>query len=145
MNRQDQIVSLLQTLGTSFRHFPNSVSEKLGILTEEELEKLLELLKRVSAGNKREYSFGHFPEDREPRKPNALVYLDRGPTPDGPRKNVRLPEPDTYDEITDRSAICRGCPSGCELRWDDHGNFGGYSCIVGQETAEMLAEYYRAE
>ena len=145
MKQHEEIVSLLQTLGACFRHFPDKVGEKLSVLTAEEQEQLLALLKRVSDGTIRSYSFGHFPEGREPKKPDTRVIWNKGIIPTGPRKAVRLPEPDTYDAIDDHSAICRGCPSGCELRWDDKGNCSGYSCIVGQETGEMLAEYYRTE
>ena len=144
MDRHEEIVSLFQTLGASFRHFPDKTAQRLSVLSEEEQEKLLELLKRISAGGIRAYSFGQKPEPSA-KKPDTRVIWDKGPTPSGPRPAARLPEPDTYDAIDGHRAICRGCPSGCELRWDDKGGYGGYSCIVGQETAEMLAEYYRVE
>lgn len=145
MKRHDEIVSLMQTLGAGFRLHPEEIGKRLDVLTEVQQENLVRLLKRIADGTVHAYSFGHGPPDREPAKPDKRVIWDKGPTPSGPMKAARLPEPDAYDEINDRSAICKGCPSGCELRWDDKGNFTGYSCIIGQETAEMLAEYYRAE
>jgi len=145
MNKHEKIVSLMQTLGAGFRHFPDKTEERVNVLTDAEQDTLLELLTRVSSGGVRAYAFGHFPEGREPKKADTRVIWDKGPTPTGPKRAARLPEPDSYDAIDEHRAICRGCPSGCELRWDSKGNCAGYSCIVGQETAEMLAEYYRSE
>ncbi len=145
MKRQDEIVSLMQTLAAGFRLHPEAVGKKLDVLTEVQQENLVHLLKRIADGNMHNsYAFGHGVPGNKPAKPDDRVMWDKGPTPSGPRKVPRLPEADAYEEINDRSAICKGCPSGCELRWDDQGNFSGYSCIIGQETAEMLAEYYRA-
>jgi hypothetical protein len=144
MKRHEEIVSLMQTLGAGFRLYPEETEKKLDVLTEVQQENLIRLLKKIAHGNVQTYAFGHGSPEKKPAKPDDRVIWDRGPTPSGPRKAPRLPEPDAYDEIDERSAICRGCPSGCELRWDDKGNFSGYSCIIGQETAEMLAEYYRA-
>ena len=144
MKRHDEIVSLMQTLAAGFRLFPEETQKKLDVLTDVQQENLIRLLKRIADGPVRTYAFGHGTLERKPAKTKDSVIWDRGPTPSGPLKAPRLPEPDAYDEISDRSAICKGCPSGCELRWDDQGNFNGYSCIIGQETAEMLAEYYRA-
>ena len=145
MKRQDEIVSLMQTLAAGFRLHPETVGKKLDVLTEVQQENLVHLLKRIADGNMHNsYAFGHGVPGNKPAKPDDRVMWDKGPTPSGPRKVPRLPEADAYEEINDRSAICKGCPSGCELRWDDQGNFSGYSCIIGQETAEMLAEYYRA-
>ena len=144
MKRQDEIVSLMQTLGAGFRLHPEETEKKLGVLTDVQQENLIRLLKRIADGGVHTYAFGHGSPGRKPEKTDNRVIWDRGPTPSGPRKAPRLPEPDAYEEINDRSAICKGCPSGCELRWDDQGGFTGYSCIIGQETAEMLAEYYRA-
>lgn len=145
MNKNDEIVSLIQTLGTSFRVQPERVKERLSVLTEVQQENLLRMLKRIADGDDRAYAFGHKPPEREGKKPDARVNWDKGPTPSGPRKEKPLPEPGTYYPINDRSALCSGCPTGCELKWDNQGNYSGYSCIVGQETAEILAEYYRTE
>lgn len=145
MKRHDEIVSLLQTLGAGFRLHPEETEKRLDVLTEVQQENLILLLKRISDGNVKTYAFGHGTVRPEAKKPDTRALWDKGPTPSGPKKAPRLPEPDAYDEINDRSAICKGCPSGCELRWDDQGSFTGYSCIIGQETAEMLAEYYRAK
>ncbi len=144
MKRHDEIVSLMQTLGAWFRLHPEDIEKKLDVLTEVQKENLFRLLKRIDDGNSQPYAFGHGTPKENPKKPDTRAIWDRGPTPSGPRKAPRLPEPDAYEEINARSAICKGCPSGCELRWDDQGNYTGYSCIIGQETAEMLAEYYRA-
>ena len=144
MKRQDEIVSLIQTLGAGFRLHPEEIERKLDVLTEVQQENLARLLKRIADGSVKTYAFGHGSAEPKPGKPDARAIWDKGPTPAAPRKTPRLPESDAYDEINERSAICRGCPSGCELRWDDQGNFSGYSCIIGQETGEMLAEYYRA-
>ena len=146
MNRHDEIVSLMQTLGAGFRLHPEEIEKRLNVLTEVQQENLARLLKRIADGNAHTYAFafGHGTPAEKPAKKDSRAIWDMGPTPSGPRKAPRLPEPDAYDEIDNRNAICKGCPSGCELHWDDQGNFSGYSCIVGQETAEMLAEYYRA-
>lgn len=144
MKYVDEIVSLMQTLSAGFRLHPEEAAKRLSVLTDVQQENLVRLLKRVADGNVHTYAFGHGSSEEKPAKPDARVIWDRGPTPAGPRKVPRLPEPDAYDEINERSAICKGCPSGCELRWDDKGNFSGYSCIIGQETAQMLAEYYQA-
>lgn len=145
MKRHDEIVSLMQTLGAGFRLHPEETEKKLSILTDVQQENLVRLLKRIADGNVHTYAFGHGSPEKKSARTDERVIWDRGPTPSGPRKVPRLPEPNSYDEINDRSAICRGCPSGCELQWDDKGNYSGYSCIIGQETAEMLAEYYRAK
>ena len=145
MSKHDEIVSLIQTLGTSFRVQPEKTDERLNVLTEVQKENLLNMLKRISEGGEREYAFGHKPPERVGEKPDTRAIWDNGPTPVGPRKTKPLPEPGTYYPINDRSALCSGCPTGCELKWDDKGNYSGFSCIVGQETAEILAEYYRAE
>ena len=144
MNGYDEIISLMQTLATGFRVLPDKAAEKLDALTEEERNELLRLLKRVSSGKAQD----HAPEPHrsEPSVDPAVMPSAANRTEASSAQTGRavLPEPDTYDAIDERSAICRGCPSGCELRWDDRGNCTGFSCIIGQETAEMLAEYYRA-
>ena len=144
MKRQYEIVSLMQTLGAGFRLHPEEIEKRLDVLTDVQQENLIRLLKRIADGNMHAYAFGHGVPKKEPAKTDKRAIWDKGPTPSGPRRTPRLPEPDAYEEISDRSAICKGCPSGCELRWDDQGNYSGFSCIIGQETAELLAEYYRA-
>ena len=144
MNGYDEIISLMQTLATSFRVLPDKAAEKLNALTEEERDELLHLLKLVSSVKA---------QDPAPEPNRSLPSAEPAAVPSAANRTEAssaqtgqavLPEPDTYDAIDERSAICRGCPSGCELRWDDRGNCTGFSCIIGQETAEMLAEYYRA-
>ena len=49
MNGYDEIISLMQTLATSFRVLPDKAAEKLNALTEEERDELLHLLKLVSS------------------------------------------------------------------------------------------------
>ena len=139
MNRHEQIVSLIQTLGTSLRVRPEEADCRLNALTETEKAQLLELLKRVYGGKAAADAPDHG-ENIVINEPSA----GKDAVPAVPMSSTKeLPDPNTYDTVSDRSAICRGCPSGCELRWDDNGNYTGYSCIVGQETAALLAEYYR--
>ena len=143
MNEQNEIVSLIQTLGTSFRILPERIPERLNALSSEQQKLLLDLLKQVANGNAAtddsHRTDAGKASDQRGQGTNACENM-ASPVR---KTEAKLPEPDTYDEISDRSALCRGCPSGCELRWDGKGNYSGYSCIVGQETAGLLAEYYR--
>ncbi len=143
MSIHEEITSLLQTVGATLRLHPEKAEERLNVLTDVQQENLLRLLKRIAEGGAHAYSFGHGPkpDSREEgkKKDTHGVIFEGGPTPSGPKKPVPIPEPGSYYQTSDHSAICMGCPSGCELTWDDEGGCAGFSCIQGQETGEALA------
>ena len=73
MKKQDEIVSLIQTLGTSFRVQPEKTEERLGALSEVQQENLLRLLKRIAQGPSGGYAFGQEPPELQHRKAHNRV------------------------------------------------------------------------
>ena len=117
-----KIATLLETLSERLGNRPEqAVEAMLFEMTQFQEDSLLKLLQCMEETSRKKAPVSDKADQAEGTKTHAH------------------PEDGSYVPMTEHSAICRGCEVGCELKWDDDGNYEGYSCCNGEETARLLA------
>ena len=138
MRKEEEIIRLFRELLRRFdREMGKPAGDKLSALTEEEKDTLYRLLQKLSCHGAGQHAYGAAP-GWEPEQPERGILREGRVMPSAPKKKHPLPDPNTYIPLGEDSAMCQGCPNGCEVHWDKTGKLWGFSCPNGEDLGHNL-------